>query len=41
VEAAGEPFHYNADGEIGGPVPSRSWTIDPRGWQLIAPAGPD
>ena len=41
VEAAGEPFHCNADGEIGGPVPSRSWTIDPRGWQLIAPAGPD
>ena len=37
VEAAGEPFHYNADGEISGPVSRRVWTIDPRGWQLIAP----
>jgi YegS/Rv2252/BmrU family lipid kinase len=37
VEAEGEPFHYNADGEISGPVPRRVWTIDPRGWQLIAP----
>ena len=38
VEAEGDPFHYNADGEIGGPVPRRLWTIDPRGWQLIAPS---
>jgi YegS/Rv2252/BmrU family lipid kinase len=37
VEAEGEPFHYNADGEIHGPAPRRVWTIDPRGWQLIAP----
>jgi YegS/Rv2252/BmrU family lipid kinase len=37
VEAVGDPFHYNADGEIRGPVPRRVWTIDPRGWQLIAP----
>jgi diacylglycerol kinase family enzyme len=37
VEAVGEPYHYNADGEIHGPVPRRVWTIDPRGWQLIAP----
>jgi YegS/Rv2252/BmrU family lipid kinase len=37
VEAVGEPFHYNADGEISGPVSRRVWTIDPRGWQLIAP----
>jgi diacylglycerol kinase family enzyme len=37
VEAEGDPFHYNADGEIHGPVPRRAWTIDPRGWQLITP----
>jgi diacylglycerol kinase family enzyme len=38
VEVAGEPFHYNADGEVHGPVERRVWTIDPRGWQLVAPA---
>lgn len=37
VEATGEPFHYNTDGEIRGPVERRVWTIDPRGWHLIAP----
>ncbi len=37
VEAEGDPFHYNADGEIHGPVSRRVWTIDPRGWHLIAP----
>jgi diacylglycerol kinase family enzyme len=37
VEAEGDPFHYNADGEIRGPVRRRVWTIDPRGWNLIAP----
>jgi YegS/Rv2252/BmrU family lipid kinase len=37
IEAEGDPFHYNADGEIRGPVPRRVWTIDPRGWQLFAP----
>lgn len=37
VEAVGQPFHYNADGEVRGPVERRTWTIDPRGWQLITP----
>jgi YegS/Rv2252/BmrU family lipid kinase len=37
VEAVGEPFHYNTDGEVRGPVERRTWTIDPRGWQLVAP----
>jgi YegS/Rv2252/BmrU family lipid kinase len=37
VEAIGEPFYYNADGEVRGPVKRRTWTIDPRGWQLITP----
>jgi diacylglycerol kinase family enzyme len=38
IEAVGEPFHYNADGEVHGPVERRVWTIDPRGWQLVTPA---
>jgi YegS/Rv2252/BmrU family lipid kinase len=37
VEAEGEPFHYNADGEIRGPVERRVWTIHPDGWWLLAP----
>lgn len=37
VEAVGEPFHYNTDGEVRGPVERRAWSIDPRGWQLVAP----
>jgi diacylglycerol kinase family enzyme len=37
VEASGEPFHCNTDGEISGPVTRRVWTIDPRGWQLVTP----
>jgi YegS/Rv2252/BmrU family lipid kinase len=38
IEAVGEPFHINADGEVGGPVERRVWTIDPRGWRLVVPA---
>lgn len=37
VEAQGERFHYNADGEIHGPVERRVWTIQPEGWRLITP----
>lgn len=37
VVAAGEPFHYNADGEVRGPVDRRVWTIDPAGWKVLAP----
>jgi len=40
IEAIGEPFHYNTDGEVRGPVERRVWTIDPRGWHLIAPTAP-
>ena len=36
VVAAGEPFHYNADGEVHGPVERRVWTIHPEGWRLVA-----
>jgi diacylglycerol kinase family enzyme len=41
VVAAGEPFHYNTDGEVHGPVGRRVWTIDPQGWCLVAPRPPD
>lgn len=41
VVAAGEPFHYNADGEVHGPVERRVWTIDPQGWRLVTPRHPD
>jgi hypothetical protein len=37
VVVAGEPFHYNADGEVRGPVDRRLWTIRPEGWHLLAP----
>jgi YegS/Rv2252/BmrU family lipid kinase len=37
VVAAGEPFHYNADGEVRGPVERRVWTINPDGWRLVVP----
>lgn len=43
VVAAGELFHYNADGEVRGPVERREWTIHPDGWRIVAPvegAGP-
>lgn len=40
IVAAGEPFHYNADGEVRGPVRRRVWTIRPEGWQLITPQEP-
>ena len=39
VIAEGEPFHYNADGEIHGPVEHRTWTINPEGWRLVVPDG--
>ena len=37
VVAAGEPFHYNADGEVHGPIERRVWTIQPEGWRLVTP----
>jgi YegS/Rv2252/BmrU family lipid kinase len=43
VVATGEPFHYNADGEVLGPVERRVWMIRPEGWHIVAPqpeAGP-
>lgn len=39
VEAvdADNAFRTNADGEVRGPFTSRTWTLVPRGWQLLAP----
>lgn len=33
----GEPFHTNADGELGGPVTRRTWTMQPGAWRCILP----
>jgi len=37
VTVSGEPFPLNADGELAGPVPSRTWTVEPGAWSLLAP----
>jgi diacylglycerol kinase family enzyme len=37
VAVSGEPFPVNADGEVSGPVRSRTWTVRPRSWWLIQP----
>lgn len=37
VAVSGQAFPYNADGEVGGPVRRREWTVVPRAWRLLAP----
>ena len=37
VVVSGEPFPYNADGEIGGPVRRREWTVLKDAWRLCVP----
>jgi YegS/Rv2252/BmrU family lipid kinase len=37
VVVSGQPFMYNADGEIAGPVRRRSWTVRPDAWRLLVP----
>jgi diacylglycerol kinase family enzyme len=37
VTVSGQPFAYNADGEIGGPVRLRVWTVHADAWRLIVP----
>lgn len=37
VTVAGEPFLVNADGEVSGPVHSRSWRVHPAAWRFILP----
>jgi hypothetical protein len=37
VTVSGEAFPLNADGELSGPVSSRTWTVSPRAWALVVP----
>jgi diacylglycerol kinase (ATP) len=39
VTVSGEPFSINADGEVSGPITRRTWTVRPRAWRFLAPAG--
>jgi diacylglycerol kinase (ATP) len=39
VTVSGEAFPVNADGELSGPVESRSWTLLPGAWRLVLPRG--
>lgn len=38
ASVAGETFPYNADGELGGPVAERTWTLHTGVWSLTVPA---
>ena len=38
VTVTGDPFPVNADGELAGPVTSRTWTVRPRAWSMVVPA---
>ncbi|MDP9395474.1 MAG: diacylglycerol kinase [Actinomycetota bacterium] len=38
IRVHGEDFCTNADGEIDGPFPSRTWTVTPRAWSLVVPS---
>jgi diacylglycerol kinase family enzyme len=42
VSVSGDAFPLNSDGELAGPVTSRSWTVHPGAWAVLvpAPAGP-
>lgn len=37
VTVEGDAFPLNADGELAGPVTSRTWTVAPRAWALVVP----
>jgi YegS/Rv2252/BmrU family lipid kinase len=37
VTISGEPYRYNVDGEVQGPVRRRTWTVSPRAWRLLVP----
>ncbi|NYJ03013.1 YegS/Rv2252/BmrU family lipid kinase [Nocardioides thalensis] len=39
VTVTGGPFRCNSDGEIGGPVRSRTWEVRPAAYRMIVPAG--
>jgi len=38
VTVTGDPFPLNADGELDGPVTSRTWTVEPAAWALLVPS---
>ncbi len=38
VSVSGEPVEANADGELGGPARSRTWTVEPGAWSLVRPS---
>ena len=37
VTISGQPFPWNADGELGVPVRRRTWVVQRRAWQLLVP----
>jgi YegS/Rv2252/BmrU family lipid kinase len=37
VTVTGDPYPVNADGELDGPVTSRTWTVRPGAWSLVVP----
>lgn len=39
VTISGDPFLINTDGDVTAPVARRTWTVSPRAWRLVAPAG--
>ncbi|MGW1379342.1 hypothetical protein ACWD6P_34445 [Streptomyces sp. NPDC002446] len=39
VTVSGADFHYRADAVVGGPVRTRTWTVQPGAWRLQLPRG--
>ncbi|WP_256331442.1 MULTISPECIES: hypothetical protein [unclassified Streptomyces] len=39
VTVSGADFHYRADAVVGGPVRTRTWTLQPGAWRLQLPRG--
>ena len=37
VTVTGDPFPVNADGELAGPITSRTWSVVPSAWSLLVP----
>ncbi|MEV0371403.1 hypothetical protein AB0I10_16510 [Streptomyces sp. NPDC050636] len=37
VTVSGPDFHYRADAVVGGPVRTRTWTVQPGAWRLTVP----
>jgi diacylglycerol kinase family enzyme len=37
VEVSGHEFHCNADGELTGPIPRRSWDVLPGAFTMMLP----